>query len=115
MDEILDITPAEAFARMSRGARLVDVREPDEHALGLPRGALALPRAELERSPDKAGAGQRELLLICGSGPATRSGSRAPSRRSRASGSSRRRSPASRRPWASRTSPSASASRHAAS
>jgi molybdopterin/thiamine biosynthesis adenylyltransferase/rhodanese-related sulfurtransferase len=68
MDPIPEITPQEAYARMSRGARLVDVREADEHALGLPRGALALPRAELERMPSQAGAGEHELLLICGSG-----------------------------------------------
>jgi molybdopterin/thiamine biosynthesis adenylyltransferase/rhodanese-related sulfurtransferase len=68
MDPIREITAEEAYARMSRGARLVDVRDPDEHALGLPRGALALPRAELEREPSKAGAGERDLLLICGSG-----------------------------------------------
>ena len=68
MDPIPEITPEEAHARMSRGARLVDVREADEHALGLPRGALALPRAELERMPSQAGAGEHELLLICGSG-----------------------------------------------
>jgi molybdopterin/thiamine biosynthesis adenylyltransferase/rhodanese-related sulfurtransferase len=48
---------------------LVDVREPDETALGLPEGARALPRAQLEASaqslfPDRGA----PLLLSCGSG-----------------------------------------------
>jgi sulfur-carrier protein adenylyltransferase/sulfurtransferase len=68
MQPIREITPAEAYALMSRGARLVDVRERDEHALGLPRGALALPRAELEADASKAQAGVGDLVLICGSG-----------------------------------------------
>ena len=68
MDEIREITPAEAFALMSRGARLVDVRDPDEHALGTPRGATCLPRATLEADPARVGAGSCDLLLICGSG-----------------------------------------------
>ena len=72
MDEIRDVTPAEAFALMARGARLVDVREPDEHALGVPRGALALPRARLEADPSPAMAGDCDLLLICGSGKRSR-------------------------------------------
>lgn len=54
---------------MARGSRLLDVREPGEHALGLPEGALPVPRASLESEPERitpdTGA---ELLLICGSG-----------------------------------------------
>ena len=57
----------EAHRRQQRGARLVDVREPGEHALGVPRGALKLPRAQIEAEPALAGEGG-ELLLICGSG-----------------------------------------------
>ena len=48
MPPIEEITPAEARRRMARGSRLLDVREPGEHALGLPEGALPVPRAALE-------------------------------------------------------------------
>ena len=69
MDEIEEIGPAEALRRQQAGARLVDVREPGEHALGLPRDALAVPRAALEAAPAQwlpdAGA---EVLLICAGG-----------------------------------------------
>ena len=69
MDEIEEIGPAEALRRQQAGARLVDVREPGEHALGLPRDALAVPRAALEAAPTQwlpdAGA---EVLLICAGG-----------------------------------------------
>ena len=68
MEPIREITPAEAHALMARGACLVDVRDPDEHALGVPRGAIALPRPALEADPASVGAGERDLLLICGSG-----------------------------------------------
>jgi molybdopterin/thiamine biosynthesis adenylyltransferase/rhodanese-related sulfurtransferase len=69
MDEIEEIGPAEALRRQQAGARLVDVREPGEHALGLPREALAVPRAALEAAPAQwlpdPGA---EVLLICAGG-----------------------------------------------
>ncbi|WP_290890821.1 molybdopterin-synthase adenylyltransferase MoeB [Arenimonas sp.] len=69
MDEIEEIGPAEALRRQQAGARLVDVREPGEHALGLPRDALAVPRAALEAAPAQwlpdAGA---EVVLICAGG-----------------------------------------------
>ncbi|HEU0153625.1 MAG TPA: molybdopterin-synthase adenylyltransferase MoeB [Arenimonas sp.] len=69
MDEIEEISPAEALRRQQAGARLVDVREPGEHALGLPRDALAVPRAALESAPsqwlpDPAA----DVLLICAAG-----------------------------------------------
>lgn len=69
MDEIEEIGPAEALRRQQAGARLVDVREAGEHALGLPREALAVPRAALEAAPAQwlpdTGA---EVLLICAGG-----------------------------------------------
>ena len=63
------ITPDQALAMQAEGALLIDVREPDEHALGLPVNALAVPRANLELDPssyirDFKG----PLLLFCGSG-----------------------------------------------
>jgi molybdopterin/thiamine biosynthesis adenylyltransferase/rhodanese-related sulfurtransferase len=59
----------EAHARQQRGARLVDVREPGEHALGYPRGAACVPRAQFEADPRATLAGHEgQVLLICGSG-----------------------------------------------
>ena len=51
------------------GAPLLDVRDPEEHALGLPEHAVAAPRAALEAEPGRFHALPSEvLLLICGSG-----------------------------------------------
>ena len=66
---IREISPVDALALLERGARLIDVREPDEHALGMPAQALAVPRSQLESSasnfhPDKSA----PLLLICAGG-----------------------------------------------
>jgi molybdopterin/thiamine biosynthesis adenylyltransferase/rhodanese-related sulfurtransferase len=59
----------EAHRRQQRGARLVDVREIAEHAAGVPRGALRVPRATLEADARAAlSGGSGEVLLICGSG-----------------------------------------------
>ena len=66
---IEELDPAQALALQRAGAPLLDVREAEEHALGLPEGALAAPRALLEAEPSRfhpdAGA---MVLLICGSG-----------------------------------------------
>ncbi len=69
MRDIEEITPGQARARQATGSLLIDVREPGEHALGLPDGALAVPRAQLEAEPARwvADTGA-EVLLICGSG-----------------------------------------------
>jgi sulfur-carrier protein adenylyltransferase/sulfurtransferase len=67
--KIIDITPEQAASMQAEGAILIDVRETDEHVLGLPKNALAVPRASLEKNPT---AFIRNLddrvLLICGSG-----------------------------------------------
>lgn len=69
MATIEEISPAEALRRMGQGSRLVDVREPGEHALGLPEGALPIPRAMLEADPSRVTPDtQAELLLICAGG-----------------------------------------------
>lgn len=66
---IREISPQQARVRQAQGARLVDVREPDEHALGTPAQALRVPRALLEADPaDTAPDPQAELLLICAGG-----------------------------------------------
>lgn len=69
MRDIEEITPAQALARQAAGSLLIDVREPGEHAIGLPEGALAVPRTALEAEPTRWAADPRtEVLLICGSG-----------------------------------------------
>ena len=69
MADIEQITPAEARRRLAEGSRLLDVREPGEHAMGLPEGALPLPRAALEADPARVTPDTRaELMLICASG-----------------------------------------------
>ena len=69
MAGIEEISPAQARERQAGGSVLIDVREPGEHALGLPEGALAVPRAAFEAEPARWAADpQAEVLLICGSG-----------------------------------------------
>lgn len=56
-------------AHLAQGARLLDVREPDEVAQGSPVGALRLSRAFLElRIGEVAPEVERPLLVLCGSG-----------------------------------------------
>ena len=66
---IIEISPAQARAMQSAGALVLDVREPDEHALGMPDGAIAAPRALLQADPlrfhDTPG---EAVVLVCGSG-----------------------------------------------
>lgn len=66
---IHEITPREALIRQRAGALLLDVREPFEHASGLPPNAIALPRAQIPQciaaiEPDQS----RTILTICGHG-----------------------------------------------
>jgi molybdopterin/thiamine biosynthesis adenylyltransferase len=66
---IESITAEEAQRRHRRGVLLIDVRESDEHALGVPEGCLAIPRSRLEREHARhIGEADREVMLICGSG-----------------------------------------------
>lgn len=69
MSRIQEISVAEARRLQQTGLRMIDVREPDEHALGLPEGALSVPRAALERDPTASHPDREQaLLLICASG-----------------------------------------------
>ncbi len=62
-------TPAQALAMMDEGAILIDVRESDEHALGLPINAVPVPRAKLEQNAAEHIRNlDDKVLLICGSG-----------------------------------------------
>jgi sulfur-carrier protein adenylyltransferase/sulfurtransferase len=68
-DAIPEIDPRQARARQQADALLIDVREDDERAGGLPGGAVGLARGELaarirEIAPDT----RREILTICASG-----------------------------------------------
>jgi molybdopterin/thiamine biosynthesis adenylyltransferase/rhodanese-related sulfurtransferase len=67
--DVEEISVEEARRRQQAGVPLIDVREADETALGLPAGARAVPRGALEARPAEfhpdPGA---PLLLTCGSG-----------------------------------------------
>jgi molybdopterin/thiamine biosynthesis adenylyltransferase/rhodanese-related sulfurtransferase len=64
--EIALVDPAEALARSRAGAILLDVREAEEIALGLPDTAQAVSRGYLEmRINDLAPDPDREILLLC--------------------------------------------------
>ena len=63
------ISPEQALILQAKGALLIDVREADEHALGLPKDAVAVPRAVLVSKPDiYIDDHEDQVLLICGSG-----------------------------------------------
>jgi len=66
---VSEILPADSRARQRSGARLIDVREPHEHATGMAEGALGVPMGALLADPavhlpDRDAA----ILLICQSG-----------------------------------------------
>ncbi|MGH8159990.1 MAG: molybdopterin-synthase adenylyltransferase MoeB [Rhodanobacter sp.] len=64
-----EISPAEAMARQTRGALLIDVREDAERVAGTPANALGLSRGFLELCIEQLEADRdRPLLTLCGSG-----------------------------------------------
>lgn len=67
--DVAEIGPTEALARQRAGALLLDVREDDERAAGMPANAIGLARGSIEQRIDEiAPDPQREILTICGSG-----------------------------------------------
>ena len=65
----VEIAPAEALRRLRRGAVLIDVRNPDEHAVGSVEGSHPLPLASLEAQIDSVTRDRRqEVLTLCASG-----------------------------------------------
>lgn len=65
----LEIAPREALARQRAGALLIDVRDDNERAAGMPEGAQALPLPAFERGIAKiAPSTDRAVLTICASG-----------------------------------------------
>lgn len=64
-----EIPPAEALARQTRGALLIDVREDAERIAGTPANALGLSRSFLELRIEQLEADRdRPMLMLCGSG-----------------------------------------------
>ena len=69
IDGIDEIAPSGAAARQARGALLIDVREDDERAGGMPAGAIGVPLgAIVERIAAIEARHDREILTICASG-----------------------------------------------
>jgi molybdopterin/thiamine biosynthesis adenylyltransferase/rhodanese-related sulfurtransferase len=63
------VTPAEAHRRLLDGALLIDVREDNERAGGMPDGAIGIARGSLpQQIGELAAAHGREVLTICASG-----------------------------------------------
>lgn len=60
-----DIFPNEVGEWMKRGARVIDVREPEEYAGGHLPGAVNIPLGKLELTPDLK---TSPLVLVCASG-----------------------------------------------
>jgi sulfur-carrier protein adenylyltransferase/sulfurtransferase len=66
---VVEVSPAEAFAQQTQGALLIDVREENERAAGMPNGALGLSRGFLElRIEDSEPNRDRPILALCASG-----------------------------------------------
>lgn len=65
---IAEVEPVQALALRSEGAAVVDVREPQEIALGTVPGALALGRSFLEVRIEQAVDKSRTVIVMCESG-----------------------------------------------
>lgn len=66
---IPEVSPEETERLVRDGAVVVDVREPEEHAEGLPAGALRLGRGYLElRIEEQVPDRDRTVLVLCSSG-----------------------------------------------
>jgi molybdopterin/thiamine biosynthesis adenylyltransferase/rhodanese-related sulfurtransferase len=68
-DVVPEVSPSEALARQARGAILIDVREADEMAGGVPTGALRLGRGFLElRIEEAVPDPDTPVLTLCAGG-----------------------------------------------
>ena len=65
---IEQLDAVEARRRQLGGALLIDVRDDDERALGMPDGAVGMPGERLLREIAALASPERELLLICAAG-----------------------------------------------
>jgi len=68
-DRIRQLTPTQAHERLTAGELLIDVREPGELAQGMPAGARALSRNDLEMCINELAPPEASVMLICASGP----------------------------------------------
>jgi len=67
--EVEQITPLQARERQRRGALLIDVRDDNERAGGMPEGAIGVARAALgSRIAELAQRQDQPLLTICATG-----------------------------------------------
>jgi sulfur-carrier protein adenylyltransferase/sulfurtransferase len=65
----IEIEPREALVRMRSGAFLIDVREDEERALGMPLDAVGIARAAIDREIEAVISHRSaELMIICASG-----------------------------------------------
>ncbi|MEW6073270.1 MAG: ThiF family adenylyltransferase [Planctomycetota bacterium] len=66
---IAEVSPREAYALRREGAALIDVREPDEIALGSPEGAVRIGRGYLELQVEEIVRDRSQpVLVLCGHG-----------------------------------------------
>ena len=67
---IKEVSPADVRAMRERGETpvLIDVREPNETALGRARGALTIPRGTLEGVVEAQVPRERPVVIYCASG-----------------------------------------------
>lgn len=63
---------SEARQAVKAGAKLLDVRTPEEFAAGHIEGAVNIPVQELERRIDEVGAKEQQLVVYCRSGNRSR-------------------------------------------
>ena len=67
---VSEVSPAEALARQTDGALLIDIREDTERAAGTPTGASGLSRGFLELRIEQLQADREyPIMLLCGQGP----------------------------------------------
>jgi sulfur-carrier protein adenylyltransferase/sulfurtransferase len=65
----IEIEPREALSRLRSGAHLIDVREDDERALGMPLDAVGIARAGIAGAIEAVTSNRSaELMMICASG-----------------------------------------------
>jgi rhodanese-related sulfurtransferase len=72
-----NISAADARALVAGGARLVDVRTPEEYAGGHLPGAVNIPIDELPRRLDDVGRRDQAVVVYCASGGRSASATRA--------------------------------------
>ncbi len=75
-DAAIDLDLPAALARLAQGARLVDVREPGEWALGSPPDALRIPLAAIEDALIDGRLPSGDIVALCATGRRSREAAR---------------------------------------